>query len=182
MATCAACNSFILFGGDKAENLRFCNAKCREQGEVLIAAQNIADAVVAAAACEVHNGACPTCGRNERVELHKSYEIASFLLYTRYKTNTHLCCLGCARKQQVTDLLASAALGWWGVPWGVLLTPVQLLRNLFALLLPPANAAPSGEMLDAVRLILARQQKEEQQNSAEVATEVPGPACQNPVS
>lgn len=40
-------------------------------------------------------------------------------------------------------MLQSFLLGWWGIPFGILMTPIQLLRNGYAMLFPPSTAEPS---------------------------------------
>jgi hypothetical protein len=44
--------------------------------------------------------------------------------------------------------------GWWGVPFGVVLTPVQLVRNAIALM--RSSKRPSADFARLMRLDLAR--------------------------
>ena len=41
-------------------------------------------------------------------------------------------------------LLFSGVFGWWGFPWGLVMTPVQLARNLVELTGGPKSDAPSA--------------------------------------
>jgi hypothetical protein len=41
MAACGACGTTILFGGVKDAGLRFCNAKCRNNGALLSLARQL---------------------------------------------------------------------------------------------------------------------------------------------
>jgi hypothetical protein len=51
--------------------------------------------------------------------------------------------------------LSSLFLGWWGFPWGLILTPVQIGRNLFGLVRSPSSFAPSAQLERIVRLTIA---------------------------
>ena len=47
--------------------------------------------------------------------------------------------------------------GWWGFPWGFLFTPVQIGRNLSAMVAAPSTG-PSPELVEVARQALAREQ------------------------
>ena len=49
---------------------------------------------------------------------------------------------------------SSLALGWWGIPWGLIMTPVQVVRNVTGLISPPDPIEPSEKLKDFVRLSL----------------------------
>jgi hypothetical protein len=72
---------------------------------------------------------------------------------TSWVNPQHVCCKRCARKRQAADALFSLFLGWWGFQWGLLMTPVQVIRNLDALARPDV-ATPSAQLDKFVRLIL----------------------------
>jgi hypothetical protein len=62
----------------------------------------------------------------------------------------------CANRQRIGDSLFSLVLGWWGIPWGLLATPVQIGRNVVGLLQPPTpEGQPSAALVQAARLELA---------------------------
>ena len=54
-------------------------------------------------------------------------------------------------------LLSSTLLGWWGFPWGLLVTPMQIARNISALTRRPDPLTPSPELLRAARIHIATQ-------------------------
>jgi protein transport protein HofC len=58
-------------------------------------------------------------------------------------------------KLQKGDLLFSAALGWWGLPGGLFITPVQLIRTAKALAAPPDPAEPSARLVQIARARIA---------------------------
>lgn len=51
--------------------------------------------------------------------------------------------------------LVSGAFGWWGVPWGILMTPVQLVRNLHGIVFGPDPGMPSAGLESIVRRVVA---------------------------
>ena len=163
MASCATCNSFIIVGGEKVDEFRFCNKKCLESGGVYIEATKVTDAEIDALAKEIHAGVCPMCEERSGVEIRKSYDIVSFVFYTRHSTHTHICCRVCALKKQSIDFVGSFFLGWWGVPWGLLITPVQLLSNIGAMLFPPNTDEPSKDLRAATRMLIAQQRLDQEE-------------------
>jgi len=90
------------------------------------------------------------------VDLHTSYKVWSAVLVTRWSSHPQISCRACGVKAKLEGLLFSAFLGWWGIPWGPLLTPIQLGRNLVGLS-RRALSAPSAGLVAAVRANLASQ-------------------------
>jgi hypothetical protein len=163
MARCAACGETILFGGAKQGELRFCNSICLNKGQALAAAQASAAAVpehvAQALARELHQSNCPKCKGPGPVDVHTSYWVWSALAMTRWGTQQQLKCRSCAVKSQVGNLFFSGVLGWWGLPWGLLLTPVQVGRNFIAIFTPPDPSQPSPKLLQVARVQIASQGK-----------------------
>jgi hypothetical protein len=50
----------------------------------------------------------------------------------------------------------SLALGWWGIPWGLLVTPVQIARNIGALMSRRDETGPTPQLEKLVKLSLAQ--------------------------
>src|SRR5690349_13054387 len=130
MAKCSSCGSTILLGGKTVGDLRFCNDKCMREGQFLALAKNVPEEAVLQRVSEVFNGSCPLCGGRGPVDVHKSYKVWSAVFLTSWSTNPVISCRSCARKKQIGNLFFSGVFGWWGFPWGLLLTPVQVTRNL----------------------------------------------------
>lgn len=168
MAKCAYCGTTILLGGKKIEDLRFCNNKCLSQGQVALVADQVPGEVVTAQAREIHAGACPVCNeRNGPVDVHTSYKIVSFILMSSWSSNPRVSCGTCAKKAQFGGLLYSFFLGWWGIPWGIIMTPVQVVRNLVALFRSEDSLTPSEQLENLVRLNIATQALESQSQAAQ---------------
>jgi DNA-directed RNA polymerase subunit RPC12/RpoP len=158
MARCAYCGTTILFGGKAVEGLRFCNDKCLSNGQAALVARRVPDDVVATQARSVHAGACPVCGRKRGpVDVHTSHKISSFIFMTSWSSTPRISCTTCGKKAQLGALVHSLLLGWWGVPWGLLLTPVQVVKNLIGLLRSETSTKPSEQLKQLIRMGIASQ-------------------------
>lgn len=157
MAKCATCGTTILFGGARDGVLRFCNEKCQQQGVVLSVAGQVPPELVQRQALQVHRGPCPKCGGEVPVDVHLGYRIWSALFLTSWQSMQRVCCRSCGMKGQVLDALFSLALGWWGFPWGFIMTPVQVGRNIIGLMSGPDPAMPSARLEKVVRIVIASQ-------------------------
>ena len=155
MPKCSYCNSTILFGGVRDGGRRFCNRKCLQSGALLSVAQEVPDEVVRQRVLEIHQGACPKCQRVSVVDVHTAHSIWSALLITRWSSKPMVCCTSCGKKAKAMALLGSLFLGWWGFPWGLILTPIQIGRNLWGLARSPSTSAPSAQLERIVRLTIA---------------------------
>jgi hypothetical protein len=75
---------------------------------------------------------------------------------TRWKSTQQIACRKCGIKAQAGDLAISALAGWWGFPWGLLMTPVQVGRNIVGMAVAPDPARPSPMLVQQAKLILAQ--------------------------
>jgi hypothetical protein len=133
MPQCDYCGEgFRLFGMNRGR-YRFCGGLCYERGAVLERLDQIAPAAVDAYIENTRTGQCPTCNRSARLNIYESHQVYSVLVYTRWSTEFHYCCQLCGRKRQREDLVTSLLVGWWGVPFGLIITPIQVLRNVMAM-------------------------------------------------
>lgn len=162
MAKCAYCGTTVLFGGKKVEDLTFCNDKCLENGQVALIAKQVPDDLVATQARAVYSGPCPVCGQKRGpVDVHTSHKVASFLVMTSWSSTPRISCNACGTRAQAGALAYSMLLGWWGVPWGIIMTPVQIVKNLVAILRSDTSANPSTQLEQLVRNGIAAQVYEE---------------------
>jgi hypothetical protein len=76
---------------------------------------------------------------------------------TSWSSRPGVSCQSCGTKQKLIDAMFSFVLGWWGVPWGILMTPIQVGRNLFGLFSRPDPLQPSAGLQRILRLTLAEQ-------------------------
>lgn len=170
MANCGYCNSFILFGGKKYEGEVFCNDSCLQGGYVISVGRQIPEDVVTQHVQEVHQGNCPKCHGRGPVDVHTSHSIWSVLILTSWKSSPAISCRSCGVKSQLGGGVMSLFCGWWGLPWGLIMTPVQITRNVIHACSPPNPMVPSENLRRHVRLALASHWMAQQKNQAPPAS------------
>ena len=154
---CPTCGLSVLWGGVKHNGKKYCSQKCFEEDAVNRIAETIPENEVENRVNEIHSGVCPLCGESGPIDVHKSYFIYSIILFTSYRTNLHLSCRSCARKEQLKYLFISALAGWWGIPFGILITPIMLLMGLVSLFITPNPGNPSKALVLMTRDIMAEE-------------------------
>ena len=135
-------------------NGRFCNETCQARGTLLAVANQIPQAIILEQTWKVHQGTCPKCGGAGPVDLYVSHSVWSALLLTSWKSTPEVSCRSCGRKSQWLGVASSALFGWWGLP-GLVITPVQIGRNLVGIARSPDASAPSPQLEKAIRIMLA---------------------------
>ena len=156
MSKCSACGKTILFGGKKADEFVFCSDKCRARGQLLVIAKQVPKDMVSTHARAIFSGACPVCKQQRGpVDVHVAHKIASFLVMTSWSSKPGVSCRTCGLKSQVGATAYSLLLGWWGFPWGLIMTPVQVVKNMAAILHNEQHLSPSPELERLVRLQIA---------------------------
>jgi hypothetical protein len=157
MATCASCGNSILWGGVRLNGSRYCGQKCCSQDELGRLAASIPEQAVKIEAKKIRNGNCPVCSRRgEEIELRKSYKAISYVIVTRWGVYPIVSCSSCHRKKVLGDFILTLCFGWWGFPWGMIITPVQLIRNICAVATDTKTSEPSQELCSAVRTMMAQ--------------------------
>lgn len=154
MAKCAFCSSMILFGGVTENARRFCGAKCLERQRIAERAAGLPEADVARELAAVHRGLCPKCHGPGPCDVYTSHRVVSALVVTRWWSRLEVCCRGCGVRNLVGDAVFSFLLGWWAA-YGIILTPVQVGRNLYGLTKRPDPSRPSPRLAAMVRMQLA---------------------------
>ena len=172
MAACDYCGTSILFGGIKEEGYRFCSEDCHGNGFLLALADRIPPEMVQEYQAEMKEGACPNCGGPGPVDLHTSHTVWSILVMTSWASHPKICCNSCGFRSKLGSFFISGLFGWWGLPWGIIMTPVQLCRNVYGMIRMPNPNKPSAEMLNILRLNLAAEILMQEQE-AEAAGEIP---------
>lgn len=165
MAKCDYCGSSILFGGVTDGDLRFCSKNCQQKGYPLVVSREIPKHVVDQQLYEIHRGLCPKCQGSGPIDVHTSYRIYSLLLYSSWSSRPLVGCKSCGRKAQIADTFFSLFFGWWGFPWGLIMTPVQVVRNISSILTASDPIKPSDKLENIVRVSIASQLLAQQQKS-----------------
>jgi hypothetical protein len=146
MAKCAYCGSMIVIGGVSVGNQRFCNRKCQQNAYVLSVTKDVPGDVLDRKVEEVWRGNCPKCNGLGPIDVHKVHEVWSALVLTRWTTKMQISCHSCAIKRQLGGVAFSFFFGWWGFPWGLILTPVQITRNVIGIVRGPDRSSPSPQL------------------------------------
>lgn len=152
MAKCGYCGSTILFGGKRSGKRVFCNDECRSSAKMTAAADTLPQAELEREVRRAYRSSCRVCGGPGPVDIHTSYRVWSALVLTRQSSRTQVCCSSCGLKMKLGDLGFSAALGWWGVPWGLLYTPFVIIGNLIGIIGGPRKGQPSDSFREYVRM------------------------------
>ena len=143
MTKCGYCGSAIIMGGVRAGGQRFCNNKCHQNAYILSVTKNVAPDLIDRKVEEVWRGNCPKCRGLGPIDVHKIYEVWSVLVLTRWTTKSQVSCHPCAIKRQLGGATFSLFFGWWGFPWGLILTPVQITRNIIGMKRGPDSSRAS---------------------------------------
>ena len=154
MPTCDYCGEHYTFSPIKAGSYLFCSGHCRDNGRVLEVLDTVPPAQLMEYVTNAQNAPCPTCGNAGPVDIRSSFRVYSLLLYTSWKTVNKVECRACSRKRQLQDLGFSLIAGWWGVPFGFVVTPIQIVRNIIALL--DNSTGPSRRFQQVIKIDLAR--------------------------
>jgi hypothetical protein len=157
MARCDSCGTTILFGGVTEGNLRFCNATCYQRGFLLTMANEVPENLVSQHLAALHQGPCPKCNGPGPVDVHTSHVVWSLLVMTSWNSIPQVCCRRCGVKSKLGNALISGLVGWWGFPWGLIMTPIQIVRNTYGVFSPPDPTQPSTQLEQLVRVNLAAQ-------------------------
>jgi len=161
MATCEVCGTRILFGAVKHGEHRYCSAKCVKEAAWIFASKSVPDAEVEREVRAIHQGTCPKCKGPGPIDVHTSHRVYSALVITSWSSHPVIACRSCGRKEQFKHAIYSFVLGWWGFPFGLVVTPVQVIRNVCGMigLSGPDPSTPSPALARAVRLSLAARKR-----------------------
>jgi hypothetical protein len=160
MATCAACNLTILFGGYRTNGFRFCSKSCAKNSPWLARVRAVPQEWVATETDLVFRGGCPVCGGPGPVDVRPAYRVMSFVVITIRKNTAIIACAKCGRKEQLSGILHCFLLGWWGLPAGLIFTPIMIGANVVAIT-KNKRTIPSKALNQQVRLRLATKTPDE---------------------
>jgi len=160
MPSCTNCNRLLvpMEGIQLGEEL-FCGARCMSSGSVILRANSLPSDVIQGMVQQAHSGPCPVC-RLQRgaVDVHYAHKIASFFIFSTWSSAPQISCTHCAIKRQSLALVYCILVGWWGFPWGILGTPVQVVRNIISMVKSGKKPIqPSAQLERFVRIAAALQ-------------------------
>lgn len=160
-----------MFGGKKEGELKFCNEKCLENGYVLVAAEQVPLNLIEDLASNIHKENCPKCRGSGPVDVQTSYTIWSAVVLSSWKSNPEVCCNTCGYKKKTLALLFSMVLGWWGFPWGIIMTPIQISRNIAGFFTGANEKGASDKLKQFAKIQIAAQALEENRIKEEALAE-----------
>ena len=161
VATCINCDYEIMVGEDiltvveNGREMSFCDEEC--YGELIGRrhAHDVPEAIVEEIVFKVHQGACVMCGGNGPIDIFETNYIVSFILGALVDKNEYICCHRCGQKKKILSIFWCTLLGWWSIPTGILMTPVQIAKNIRGLFTPKKMDAPSDELFEFVQQEIA---------------------------
>ena len=175
MARCDYCGTSILFGGVREGNNRFCNSKCHQNGYILRVAQQAPADVLERETENIFRGNCPKCRGLGPIDVHKIHRVWSALILTNWSSSQQISCRSCGVKSQLGGAAFSLVLGWWGFPWGLILTPVQIARNIAGMCSRKDSSQPSPELRKLVQVMVGLKMiQASRQNSGAAPPVIPG--------
>src|SRR5512140_2590260 len=106
MASCAVCNTTIVFGGKKLGERRYCSDKCLQKGQVwLLAAERVTEEDVRRAVEEMRMGNCPLCQGSGPNEAYVAHRIWSAVRVSSWRSEAKICCARCGNKRQINGII-----------------------------------------------------------------------------
>jgi hypothetical protein len=156
---CANCGKSILMGGVRDGARTYCCRACLDADDAGRLGALIPARFVDAHAVGIHGGNCPKCNGPGPVDVHRSHTVWSALVLTKWRTQEHIVCRRCATGRQLRSLASCTLLGWWGVPFGPVATPIQIARNFAALHANPGADGPTDALREKVRRMLVHRRQ-----------------------
>ena len=129
----------------KREGRIYCGGSCLKQFEIDDLAERISEDEVKARAKSMRRSGCPLCRDDDPVDIHSAHYVWSLVLVSFYHTEMRLSCLSCAKTRQFRAIISCVGLGCWGLP-GIILVPMQVVRNLIGLLWPHGRKQASEDL------------------------------------
>jgi hypothetical protein len=167
MGTCDNCQKTILWGGTKVDQFTFCGKSCAIMGQTLIESYNLPDQVVQPELEKMHQSNCPKCSGPGPVDVHYYHSIWSLIYLTQWKTKHKVSCQRCGTKARISATVFSFVFGWWGFPWGIVITPIQIGKNIKGMISPISSTRPSKDFEKLVRLGIVERRRQEKELNAQ---------------
>jgi hypothetical protein len=164
MIHCETCKQPILTDGLQTAAGVFCDQHCLEKSPSRPSG-DLVSLQIDQWVREIQNQKCSECNGDGPVDVHRSYTVWSAIFLTRWVTHQRLCCSRCGNTKRLEALIFSMALGWWGVPGGLIITPIQILRNLNGMIWSRSKRPSSAlrkHVVNTVRQQVSREQMQSQ--------------------
>ena len=146
MKRCDNCGTVVMFGGERWGGRRFCCEACVQTAITSSYSEDIPEDIVMQHAMTLREGPCPQCGGEGPNDFHSAWSVFSFLIMTFHAKKEIFGCRWCGLKHKMTYFVFTGLFGWWGIPWGLLMTPFFEIANLFGMLRGVPADGPSEEL------------------------------------
>lgn len=163
---CDRCGYWIPLSGVRQDGFHYCCDECARYGPLIPRSRQVPAAEVRLEALKILSGRCGMCGGPGPVEVRRSYRIWSFVVLSHFSTRLQISCRLCGIKAQLRGIGFSMLLGWWSLPIGVVMTPVQIGRNLWAMVVAPDGQEPTPALLQQASLVVAEKELVVEQRAA----------------
>ena len=174
---CQTCGAGILFGGKTVAGRRYCRSLCLEQDLGQLLALELRPDEVQAEMNAMLRRPCTKCGNAQLpIGAWVSHRAVSFVIVTRWESRPLVCCQGCGRKALIFDTILTLLVGWWGLPFGLLMTPLQVARNVVGLTVVDHEDASSLLMWEAAAHNLSLRRLQQGALPASLTAEPKSPA------
>ncbi|MFP4162866.1 MAG: hypothetical protein ACLFQB_04970 [Chitinispirillaceae bacterium] len=173
MKRCAFCGTDILFRESKVvDGIHFCSSKCASHAPLFSFTDQVTSEELDDYLRKVHKGRCPVCRGRGPVNYYLSHRISSWMVVTSWSSKRKICCRRCGTKMLLLAMFRCFFFGWWNFPWGIMMTPIQIIRNSVEILNGYLIEKPSGRLRKALKLKLARVHMEKQEKELEEEREM----------
>ncbi len=113
------------------EQARQRNVKTNIDAGSEVQTRDLTNAELSSYASIIRHLDCPKCKKSQQyINGTMEYNIYSIIFLTYRSKKIKIACRDCLKKINNAALLKSMLAGWWGIPWGILLTPVYIYRNI----------------------------------------------------
>lgn len=154
MAKCFSCRTFIVCGGVRDGDFRYCSERCTERGRIDRVTQAVPAELFSRYLRAVYEGDCPQCGGPGPLDVYGSTRAWIDMRIVLGERLPPISCRRCGAKAELRGVLKSAALGWW-LPFELLLMPLAISRSIFRLAMNRRHAGPSPRLERRVKVELA---------------------------
>lgn len=74
---------------------------------------------------------CPECGsKTTKLNGTVMHTVKSFIILTVSRQESIIACPDCLNKKNQESIISTALMGWWGIPSGIIKTPVYIYNNI----------------------------------------------------
>lgn len=155
MDVCATCGVPLRHDKIGDGHFQFCSQDCYEKSPILEIAQKIPEDELNAEVLKIFQGKCISCEKQSPKDVFVSFGIVSVFVMSFRNNSVHICCKKCGYRKVLKDLFVSMFLGWWGIPSGLIYTPIQIFKNIKELARKRDFTKPSERLINSIRYDIA---------------------------